>query len=72
MHLVDAKTDWKEIKEEIQCGVTSFAEVTEEVLPKLKNWIYDEDNENRIEVDMLEQFYQDLKFAWEELIKECN
>jgi len=70
MHLVDNQTDWKEIKEEIQIGVTSHYEVTEEVLLKLKNWIQNEDNEDKLEIDMLEQFYHDLKFAWDEVIKE--
>lgn len=70
MHLVDNDTNWKETKEEIQYGVTSHYEVTEEVLQKLKNWLSDEKNEDKIEVDMLEQFYHDLKFDWEEVIRE--
>jgi len=70
MHLVDTKTDWKETKEEIQAGVTGHFEVTEEVLLKLKNWLSNEDNEDKMEIDMLEQFYHDLKFCWDEVIKD--
>ena len=69
MHLVDSETNWKEIKEEIQAGVTSYTEVTEEVLPKLKSWLEDDENAEKMEIDMLQQFYDDLKFAWDELIK---
>jgi hypothetical protein len=68
MHLIDNKTDWQEIKEEIKYGVTSLYEITEIVLEKLKNWLNDENNFEKDETDLLEMCYNELFIIWNEII----